>query len=166
MDVAEMGQLLQDVKQGSAFNSFVMSALIAHWVMEKAIEFQGNIYFCFIDYAKAFTVWITTNCGKFFKRWEYQTTWPASQEICIQVKKQQLEPDMEQQTGSKLEKEYITAIYCHPAYLTYMQNASCETPSWMKHKLESRFPGEISITLDTQMTSPLWQKAEKNWRTS
>ena len=66
----------------------------------KKQEFQKNIYLCFIDYAKAF-VWITTNCGKFFKRWEYQTTWPASWEICMQVKKQQLELDMEQQTDSK-----------------------------------------------------------------
>ena len=71
------------------------------WIMEKAREFQKNIYFCFIDYAKPLTVWITRNCGKFFKRWEYQTTWPASWEICMQVRKQQLELDMEQQTGSK-----------------------------------------------------------------
>ena len=70
------------------------------WIMEKAREFQKNIYFCFIDYAKAF-VWIQMNCGKFWKRWEYQTTWPASWEICMQVRKQQLELDMEQQTGSK-----------------------------------------------------------------
>ena len=70
------------------------------WVMEKAREFQKYIYFCFIDYAKAF-VWITINCGKFWKRWEYQTTWPASWETYIQVRKQQLELDMEQQTGSK-----------------------------------------------------------------
>ena len=73
------------------------------WIIEKAREFQKNIYFCFIDYAKAF-VWITTNCGKFLKRWEYQTTLPASWEMCMQVKKQQLEPDMEQQTGFKLER--------------------------------------------------------------
>ena len=72
-----------------------------HWIIEKARQFQKNIYFCFIDYAKAFDVWITTNCGKFWKRWEYQTTWPASWETCMQVKKQQLELDMEQQTGSK-----------------------------------------------------------------
>ena len=65
---------------------------------------------------KLLTVWITTNCRKFFKRWEYQTSWPASWEICMQVKKQQLELDMEQQTGSKLGKEYVKAIYCHPAY--------------------------------------------------
>ena len=77
------------------------------------------------------------------------------------VKKQQLEPDMEQQTGAKLGKEYIKAIYCHPAYLTYMQSTSYEMPSWMKHKLESRLPGEITIS-DTQMTPPLWQKVKKN----
>ena len=70
------------------------------WIIKKAREFQKKICFCFIDYAKAF-VWITTNCGKFWKRWEYQTTWPASWEICMQVKKQQLELDMEQQAGSK-----------------------------------------------------------------
>ena len=70
-----------------------------------------NIYFSFIDYAKLLTVWIATNCGKFFKRWEYQTTWPASWEICVQVKKQQLELDMEQWTGSKLAKEYVKAVY-------------------------------------------------------
>ena len=70
------------------------------WIVEKAREFQENIYFCFIEYAKAF-VWITTNYGKFFKRWEYQTTWPVSWETCMQVRKQQLELGMEQQTGSK-----------------------------------------------------------------
>ena len=86
--------------------------------MEKAREFQKNIYFCFIDYAKALTVWITVNCGKFWKRLEYQTTWPASWETYMQVRKQQLELDMEQQTGSKSEKEYVKAVYCHPAYLT------------------------------------------------
>ena len=75
-------------------------------IIEKVKEFQKNIYFYFIDYAKVF-VWITRNCGKFFKRWEYQTTLPASWEICMQVKKQQLEPDMEQWTSSKSGKEYI-----------------------------------------------------------
>ena len=68
-------------------------------------------------------MWNITNCGKFLKRWEYQTTLPASWEIYMQVKKQQLELDMEQ-TGSKLGKEYMKAVYCHPAYLTYMQNTS------------------------------------------
>ena len=95
---------------------------------------------------KPLTVWITTNCGKFLKRWEYQTPWPASWEICIQVKKQQLELDMEQQTGSKLGKEYVKAVYCHPAYLNYMQSTAYEMLGWMKHKLESRLLGELSIT--------------------
>ena len=75
----------------------------------------------------------------------------------MQVRKQQLELDMEQ-TGSKLGKEYVKAVNCHPAYLTYMQSTSCEMPGWMKHKLKSRLLGEISITSDTQMTPPLWQK--------
>ena len=83
------------------------------WSIGNARECQKNIYFCFIDYDKAF-VWLTTNCRKFVKKWEYQTTSPASWEICIQVKKQQLEPDMEQWTGSKLGKEYNKAVYCHP----------------------------------------------------
>ena len=108
--------------------------------------------------SKPLTMWITTNCGKFFKRWEYQTTWPASWEICMQVKTQQLELDMEQQTGSKSGK----AVCCHPVYLTYMQSISWEMPGWLKHKQESRFLGEISITTDVQMTPPLWQKAKKN----
>ena len=75
----------------------------------------------------------------------------------MQVKKQQLEPDMEQRTVSKLGKEYDKDLYCHPAYLTSMQNTSCEMPGWMKHKLESRLLGEISITSDMQMTPSLWQ---------
>ena len=107
---------------------------------------------------KPLTMWITTNCGKFFKRWEYQTTLPASWETCMQAKKPQLESDMEQQTSSKLGKEYIKAVYCHLAYLTYRQSTSCEMPGWMKHKLKSRLPGEISITSDMQMMPPLWQK--------
>ena len=111
---------------------------------------------------KPLTLWITTNCGKSFKRWEYQTSRPASWEICMQVRKQQLELDMEQQTGSKKEKEYVKAVYCHTAYLTYMQSTSCEMPGWMKHRLESILLGEISITSDMQMTPPLWQKEKKN----
>ena len=71
------------------------------WIIEKAREFQKNIYFCFIDYTKPLTVWITINCGKFWKRWDYQTTWPASWQTYMQIRKQQLELDMEQQTGSK-----------------------------------------------------------------
>ena len=129
------------------------------WIIEKTREFQNNIYFCFTDYTKVF-VWITTNCGKFFKRWEYQTTLSASWETFTQDKKQPLEPDMEPRTGSKLGKEYIKAVYCHPACLTSMQSTSCEMQGWMKQKLESRLPGEISITSDMQMTPPLWQKVK------
>ena len=80
----------------------------------------------------------------------------------MQVRKQQLELDMEQQTGSKSGKEYVKAVYCHPAYLTYLKSISCEMLGWMKHKLGSRLLGEISITSDMQMTPPLWQKAKKN----
>ena len=100
------------------------------WITEKARKFQTNIYFCFIDYTKAFDCVDHKNCGRFWKRWEYQTTLPAPWEICIQIKKQQLELDMEQWTGSKLGKEYVKAVYCHPAYLTYMQSTSCEMPGW------------------------------------
>ena len=92
---------------------------------------------------KPLTEWITINCGKFWKRWEYQTILPASWEIYMQVKKQQLELDMGQQTGSKEEKEYVKTVYCHPAYLTSMQSTWWETLGWKKHKLESRLSGEI-----------------------
>ena len=80
----------------------------------------------------------------------------------MQVRKQQLELDMEQQTGSKQEKEYVKAVYCLPAYLTYMQSTSWETLGWKKHMLESRLPGEISITSDMQMTPPLGQKVKRS----
>ena len=92
---------------------------------------------------KPLTVWITTNCEKFLSRWEYLTILPASCKICMQIKKQQLELNIEQQTGSKLEKEYLKAVYCHPAYLNYMQNTSCKILGWMKPNLESRLPREI-----------------------
>ena len=117
--------------------------------------------FCFTDYAKA-----TTNCGKFLKRWEYQTTLPVSWETCMQLKKQLLEPDMEQQAGSNFGKEYDRAVYCYLAYLISMQSTSREMLVWMKHRLEWRLPGETSIPSDMQKTPPLWQKAKKNWRVS
>ena len=80
----------------------------------------------------------------------------------MQVKKQQLELDLEQYTGSQLEKKYVKAVYCHPAYLTYMQSTSCEMRGWIKHKLESRLPGKISIASDMQMISPLWHRVKRN----
>ena len=111
---------------------------------------------------KPFTVWIKTNYGKFLKRWEYQTTWSASWEICMQVKKQQLELDMEQLTGSKLEKEYDKAVYCHPIYLTYIQSIMWKA-GLTESQAGSKFARKkISKTLDMWMTPPLWQKAKKN----
>ena len=90
-------------------------------------------------------------------RWEYQTTLPASCETCMQVKKQQLELDMEQGTGSKLEIEYVKTVYCYPVYLTYMQSTSCEMQGWMKYHPESTLPGEIS-TSDMQVIPPYGRK--------
>ena len=80
----------------------------------------------------------------------------------MQIKKPQLELDVEQWTGSKLGKEYLKAVYCYPAYSTYMQSTARKMLGWMKHKLESRMPGEISVTSDKQMIPPKWQKAKRN----
>ena len=132
------------------------------WIIKKATEFQKNIYFCFIDYAKAFDCVDHSKLWTFLKEMGYQTILPVSQETCMQVKKEQLEPDVEQQTGSKLGKEYIKDVYCHPTHLSYMQSTSSKILGWMKHKLESRLLGEISITSDMQMTPPLQQKEKRN----
>ena len=118
------------------------------WIIEKARELQKNIYFCFIDYAKAF---YCVDHNKLENSSRNGNTRP-----------QQLQSDMEQQTGSKLGKEYIKVAYCHPVYLTYVQSTSYKMPGWMTHKLESGVPGEISITSDMQMTPPLWQKVKGN----
>ena len=133
-----------------------------HWIIEKAKEFQKNIYFCFIDYFKA------SDCVDHNKLWKIlkEMRIPdhltcllrnlyAGQEATVKL-------DMEQQTGSKPRKEHVKAVYYHPAYLMYMQSTSWEMLDWIKHKLESRLPGEISITSDMQMTPPLWQKVKKN----
>ena len=89
--------------------------------LEKAEEPKIKLPISTGSSKKPLTVWITINCGKFLKRWEYQNTWPASWEICMQVRKQQLELDMEQQSGAKSEKEYGKVVFCHPAYLTYAE---------------------------------------------
>ena len=130
--------------------------------MEKAREFQKNICFCFTDYAKVFYCIDHNKLWNILKEMGIPDHLTCLLRNCMQVRKQQLELDMEQQTGSKLGKQYIKAVCCHPAYLTYMQSTSCETLDWKKHKLESRLPGEISITSDMQMTPPLWQKVKKN----
>ena len=89
-----------------------------HWILEKPRDFQKNIYFCFIDYAKAFDCVDHNKLWKIFQEMGIPPTWPASWEICMQVRKQQLKLDMEQQTGSKFRKEYVKYVYCHSAYLT------------------------------------------------
>ena len=110
---------------------------------------------------KPLTVWITKNCGKFGKKWEYQTTWPASWETCMQVRKQQLELDMEQQAGSKLGKEYVQGCILSPCLFNFYAVVHHEklwaggNTSWNR-----RLPGKISITSDMQMTPPLWQKVK------
>ena len=136
--------------------------LTSHGSLKKQESSRKTSISALLTMPKPLTVWTTTNSGKFLKRWKYQTTLPASWETCMQVKMQQLEVDMEQCIGSKLGKEYVKAVYCHSAYLTYMQSTSSENPGWMKHKLESRLPGEISITSDMKMTPPLWQKVKRN----
>ena len=102
------------------------------WIIKKQESSRKTSTSALLTIPKLLTMWITKNCGKFWKRWEYQTTWSASWEICIQVKKQQSELDMEQLTGSKLGKEYVKAVYCHPPYLSYMQSTSCKTPGWLR----------------------------------
>ena len=111
------------------------------WLIKRARELQKNIYFCFNDYAKAFDCVNHSKLWEILKEWEYQTTWPASWENCMKVKKQQLELYMEQQTGSKLGKEYVKVIYCHPAYLTYIKCTSGKMLGRMKHKLGIRIAG-------------------------
>ena len=130
------------------------------WITEEAREFQKNIYFCFIDYAKAFDSVNHNILRKILKQRGIPDHLTCLLRTCMQVKKQQLQPDMEQWTGSRLGKEYVKAVYCHPAYLTYMQSTSCEMLSWMKHKLESRLLEEISIIPDLQITHPYGRK----WR--
>ena len=133
-----------------------------HWVIEKAIEFQKYIYFCFIDYAKAFD-----HVG-------HNKLWKTLQEIGIPdhliclLRNLYAGQEATARTGhgalpgSKLGKEYLEVAYCHPAYLTYIQSASFEMPAWMEHKQESGLPGEMSITSDMQMTPPLWQRVKRN----
>ena len=102
-----------------------------------------------------------SNCGKFLKRWEYQTTLPASWEIYMQVKKQQLKLDMEQQTGSKSGKEYVKAVYCNPAYLTYMQSTSWEMPGWIKHIAGIKIAGRNINNLRYADDSTLMAESEE-----
>ena len=110
---------------------------------------------------KPLTVWITTNYGKFL-----ETGIPDHLTCLLRNLYAGQEATVRTGHGTmdwfKTGKEYVKAIHCHPVYLTFMQSTSCEMPDWMKYKLESRLPGEISITSDTQMTPPLWQKGKRN----
>ena len=126
------------------------------------MEFQKNIYFCFIDYAKVF-VWITTNWN-ILKEMGIPDQLTCILRNLLQVKKQQLEPHMEQLTGSKSGKEYDKAVYCHPVYLNYMQGTSCEMLGWMSYKLESRLLGEINTLRyadDTTLTAESEEDLER-----
>ena len=128
------------------------------WIREKARELQKNIYFCFTDY--------NFDCVDHNKLWKFLKEMGIPDHLTfllgnLSAGQEATELDMEQQTGSKVRKECVKPVYCQPAYLTYVQSTSCEMLGWMKHKLESRLPGEISITSDMRMTPPLWQK-EKN----
>ena len=131
------------------------------WIIEKARQFQKNVYFCFIDYAKAF------DCVDHNKLWKILNEMGISDHLICLLRnlyagqKQQLELDMEQQTGSKWGKEYIKAVYCHPAYLTYMQSTSWEMLGWMKHKLESKIAGRNISNLRYADDTTLMSESEK-----
>ena len=125
------------------------------WIIKKAREFQKNIYFCFIDYAKAF------DCMDHHKLWKILKEMGIPDHLTCLLRNLHAGQEATVRTGHRtadwfqIGKEYIEAVYCHPAYLTYMQSTSCEMLGWMRHKLESRFLGEIPITSDMQMTPPL-----------
>ena len=140
------------------------------WITEKAKNSIKISTSASLTIPKPLTVWITTN-WKILKEMgipDHPTCLLRNMyaDFCTQVRKQQWELDMKQQTGSKQGKEYIKGVYCHPVYLTYMQSTSCKMTGWMKHKLESRLLGEKSTTSDMQMTPPLWQKVKKNYNAS
>ena len=133
------------------------------WIMEKAREFQKNIYFCFIDYAKTFA------CVDHNKLWKILKEMGIPENLACLLRNRYAGQEATVRTGHgttdffQIRKGvHQGCIYCHPAYLTYMQSTSCEMLGWRKHKLESRLPGEISITSDMQMTPPLWQKVKRN----
>ena len=132
------------------------------WIIEKAREFQKNIYFCFIDYSKAFDCVDHNRLWKIVKEMGISDHFTCLLRNLYASQEAMLEPDMEQQTGSKSEKEYVKAVYRHPAYLIYMQNASCEMPGWMKHKLESRLQEKVPVTSDMQMTPTIFQRVTRN----
>ena len=157
-----MNQELSDVQAGFRKGRTEIKLPTSIGSSKKQESSRKTFTSALLTMSKPLTMWIKKNCGKFLKTWEYHTILPTSWEICMQVKKQQLEPDLEQWTGFKSGKEYIKSAYCHSAYLSFMQSTSCKMAGWMKHKLDSGVPGEIPITSDMKMTPPLWQKAKRN----
>ena len=133
-----------------------------YWIMEKTGNSRKTSTSVSLTMLKPKTVWITTNCGKFLKRWEYQTILPVSWETCMWVNKQQLEPCMEQLIGSRSRKEYNRAVCCHLVYLIYMLSTTWEMPGWISYKLESRYVGETSTTSDIKIIPLKWQKAKRS----
>ena len=122
-----------------------------HWINRKQGNSRKTSTSVSSTILKPLTVCIITNCGKLLKRWECQTILFVSWETCMWVKKQQLEPCMEQRTGSRSRKKYEKAVYCLPVYLTSMQSTLCEMPGWITHNMELRLPREISTTSDIQI---------------
>jgi len=135
-----------------------------HWIIDKAREFQKNIYFCFINYAKAFDCVDHNKLWKILREMGIQGHLPASWEIWMQDKKQQLELDMEQQIGSNLEKEYGKGVYCHPAYLTSMQSTSCKIPSRMKEQAGIKIAGRNIDNLRYADDTTLMAESEEELR--
>ena len=136
------------------------------WIIEKARKFHEKLLFLLYWLCQAFDCVVHNKLWKILKEMgipDHLTcllrNMYAGPEITVRL-------DMEKWTGSKLGKEYVKAVYCHPADLTYMQSTSCKMSDWIKHKLESRFQGEISITLDTQVIAPLCQEVKRNSRAS
>ena len=128
----------------------------------KKQEFQKNIYFSSIDYTKDFDSVDHNKMWKILKKIGIPDHLTCLLRNLYVGQEAKLEPDMEQQTGSKSGKEYIKAVYCNPAYLIYMKNASCEMPGWMKQKLESRLQEKVPVTSDMQMTSTIFQRVTRN----
>ena len=134
-----------------------------HWIIEKARKFQKNVYLCFIDYPKVFDCVDHSNYGKLLKRWEYQTILPGSWENCMCVKKQQLEPCMEQLIGSRLRKEYDRAVCWHPVGLTYKLSTSWEMSGWMSSKLELRYYSASKVCIVKAMIFPVVTNGHESW---
>ena len=132
------------------------------WIIKKAREFQKNIYFCFVDYAKAFDRVDHNKLWKILKEMGIPAHLPCLLRNLYAGQEATVRTEIGTTDWFQIGKEYIKAVYCHSAYLTYMQSTACEMPCWMKSKLGSTLPGEISITSDKLMTPPLWQKVKIN----